>query len=238
MKKILFFLIFSILSCKQQNTVTGRFYPNEYRPEFNLSQLSTISVSSSNILSGEESLILITTYDNSGMPMTKGGGLIYLNYSGTGSVIFSKVIDNNNGTYTSSFKGIKSGLVDISAFMNPSKNKVKITTQSVTIGVGSIDLQKSSVLFSSPIIPVGQTLSFTLTLKDLNNNVIDDNSLQIYPTLLEGTSQATLNGVNYVGNGKYEGTLTATASGTPTKVNLSIRRFGSVLSSQYFTVVN
>jgi hypothetical protein len=76
-------------------------------------------------------------------------------------------------------------------------------------------------------------MPFILTLKDSLSNVIDDNSLQIYPTLLDGTIEGYFSGVDYIGEGKYQGTFTPTVLGTTTKINLSIRRLGSVLSPNF-----
>lgn len=235
---ILFFTILFSLSCQRETSINGKYYPNEYRPELNLSVFSTLQVSSTTLTSGEEALIHIVAVDSLGNSLTSGGSVISLGYEGTGSVLFSSVIDNNDGTYSSSLKSVKNGTVQIFARLNSGKNSTVIYTASpITVNLGGIDLNKSTIDFDKTSFKVGQSMTFTLTLKDLNNNVIDDNSIEAYSTLLEGTSEGSFGSVSYIGNGKYKGTITGTVVGTPTKINLSLRHVGSVLSKVSFEVV-
>ena len=234
----LFSILFLSISCQRETSISGKYYPNEFRPELNLSNLSTISVSSTVLNSGDEALINITAIDSFGNPLNVGGSTISLNYEGTGSAFFSPLIDNNNGTYSSTLKAVKNGTIYLKAKLNSSKNSVTVyNTTPITINLGSIDLNKSTIDFSLNSFSIGNTMTFILTLKDLNENIIDDNSLEIYSTLLDGTSEVFFGGVNYIGNGKYQGTITGSVAGTPTKINLSLRRIGSILSKTSFEVL-
>jgi hypothetical protein len=237
MSKILFLFFLILVSCQRPTTVQGRYYPNEFRPELNLSSFSTLSLVSNTLSSGEETDLTIQSMDINGQPLSVGGGIIGLTYEGTGGLAFSQFTDLNNGLYTAKVLAVKNGTVLVKAILNPSKQKVIISNSVQTIiNVGEISLTKSVISFTNSTGVLNQPMPFTLTLKDSLSNVIDDNSLQIHPTLLDGTVEGYFSGVDYIGEGKYQGTFTPTGLGTPTKVNLSIRRLGSVISPNFMVV--
>lgn len=228
----LFCLSFLILSCQKESfNVNGRYFPNEDRPEFNISSLSTLSVSTQTIKSGEAVIVTFQALDENNNPMTSQGVVSFLT-EGTATGSFSQVVFDGNGNYTSVFTAKKIGTLNLKARVNPYKKGISIGSIPITVTLGDLSLTQSTITFSQTMLMVNETMSFVLTLKDVNGNIIDDPSLLINPTLLDGTSEGTFGSVNYISNGQYEGTLTGTVAGSPAHINLSIRRQGSVYSSQ------
>jgi len=228
----LFCFSFLILSCQKESfNVNGRYYPNEDRPELNISSLSILSVSSQIVKSGESITVNLQAVDENNNPMTSQGVVSFFT-EGTATGSFSQVVFDGNGNYTSTFTAKKLGTLTLKAKVNPYKKAISVGAIPVTVSIGDLSLTQSTIVISQLSIQVNETISFSLTIKDVSGNIIDDSTLLINPTLLDGTSEATFGSVNYVSNGKYEGTLTGTVAGSPAHINLSIRRQGSVYSTQ------
>ena len=233
------FYIFILLffnSCQKESlSVDGRYYPNEYRSEFDISSNSILSLSSNTVKSGDQIQVNLQAYDNSNNLMTTQGVVNFFT-EGTASGIFSQVVFDGNGNYSSTFTAVKTGSLIVKAKVNPYKKSIIVGSESLIVTIGDISLTKSTITFNKTLIQVNEPLTFTLTIKDNSGNNIDNGDLQINPTLLDGTSEGYFSSLTYLGNGQYQGTLTGTVQGSPTHINLSIRRQGSIYSSQTFQV--
>ena len=237
--KLFCLLLLLLSSCqKDKINIIGKYYPNQYRPELNLSQASALSVSSATLRSGDEIQVTLISVDSNNQSVNYGGGRVnfFIQESGTAGS-FSTVVDNNSGIYTSVFTAVSSGNFTLKARVNYAKNSMTIGNIPIKINPGPLSLENSKIFLSKTLIKVGESLVFTLTLNDIGGNLYDDGSLIINPTLLDGTSSGNFTSVNYIGNGKYEGKFTGSGKGTPTHINLSIRYQGSVYSSQTVEVV-
>lgn len=233
------FLIISILglvSCQKETfKVEGRYFPNEYREEYNLSANSILTVSSQTIKSGETISVNLQALDLNNNLITVEGLVSFVS-EGTANGSFSKVIFDGAGNYSSTFTAQKTGTFILKAKLNPYKKMVTVGSIPMTVTIGDISLTQSTITLSASMITVGDFLTYTLTIRDINGNLVDDSTLQINPTVLDGTSEGSFSDFNYIGNGKYQGKLTGTVVGSPTHINLSIRRQGSVYSNQTFMV--
>lgn len=239
-KIILFSLLFFTISCQDSNKfdITGRYYPNEYRGELSLSADSLILISNNILQAGDQATVSLLAINDQGQPTNSGGSLVYFFVEGVASGAFSATVDHGTGVYTSIFTATKVGSGLIRARLNPIKKLVVTGAVPITISVGNLSLINSTITISPSVIIVGNSLNFTLTTKDAANNVFDDGgNFIIYPTLLDGTSEGTFGAISYIGNGQYKGSLTGTVRGSATKINLSIRHQGSVLSTSTFTVM-
>ena len=85
---------------------------------------------------------------------------------------FGTVTDNQDGTYTATLKGTKSGNAQISVTLNGKAFAVAPVTVKLTADSSNLDQDKSS-LTAAPLSIVANdtaTSSLTLTLKDGNDN--------------------------------------------------------------------
>lgn len=239
--KLLLFLILSILisSCEQKSNIQGKYFPEEYRQEFNLSAFSEIQVSSNTVKSGETIDVLLISKDQNSNNILIGGGTVSFSLSGTGSGNFSNFQDQGNGTYSAKFTGSKVGSVNLFARMNPNiKKKTNSQSQTVTVTIGDLNLEKSDMYFSKKQMLVGESADIIFYPRDASGNLLDQNDYEIHGALLEGTSEGSVSSFSYETGGTYTGSFYATAIGTPTKISLSLRRIGQVLSKKTIEVVN
>ncbi|MEM8017616.1 invasin domain 3-containing protein, partial [Morganella morganii] len=102
---------------------------------------------------------------------------------------FSSVIDNQDGTYTATLKGTKSGNAQISVTLNGKAFAVAPVTVKLTADSSNLDQDKSS-LTAAPLSIVANdtaTSSLTLTLKDGNDNPVPGQTV-LFSTTLGGTT--------------------------------------------------
>ena len=144
---------------------------------------------------------------------------------------FSGVTDNQDGTYTATLKGTKSGNAQISVTLNGKAFAVAPVTVRLTADSSNLDKDKSS-LTAAPLSIVANdtaTSSLTLTLKDGNDNPVPGQTV-LFSTTLGGT---TFSGVTDNRDGTYTATLKGkTAGDAALKVTVN----GAVLAVAPVTV--
>lgn len=232
----LYVFIFLISSCQKESfNVEGRYFPNEDRPEYGISSNSILSISSQTVKSGETITVNLQALDENNNPIISEGVVSFMT-EGVATGFFSQIQFDGNGNYSSVFTARKTGSLNIKARANPYKKGISIGSIPVTVSLGDLSLTKSTIVISKNFLLVNETISFVLTLRDISGNLIDDSTLLINPTLLDGTSEGYFSSVDYSNNGTYSGTFTGTIPGSPAHINLSIRRKGSVYSTQTVVV--
>ncbi|WP_195432104.1 Ig-like domain-containing protein, partial [Morganella morganii] len=144
---------------------------------------------------------------------------------------FGTVTDNQDGTYTATLKGTKSGNAQISVTLNGKAFAVAPVTVKLTADSSNLDKDKSS-LTAAPLSIVANdtaTSSLTLTLKDGNDNPVPGQTV-LFSTTLGGT---TFSGVTDNQDGTYTATLKGkTAGDAALKVTVN----GAVLTVAPVTV--
>ncbi len=144
---------------------------------------------------------------------------------------FGTVTDNQDGTYTATLKGTKSGNAQISVTLNGKAFAVAPVTVKLTADSSNLDKDKSS-LTAAPLSIVANdtaTSSLTLTLKDGNDNPVPGQTV-LFSTTLGGT---TFSGVTDNRDGTYTATLKGkTAGDAALKVTVN----GAVLTVAPVTV--
>lgn len=131
---------------------------------------SSISVGTSSLASGLQTLVVLTLKDEGGNPIISSGRTVAFSYSGgTSTGQFSAVVENADGTYSSNLTGKIAGSAS-SITANIDGQAVTSQAPSLNVIPGSISLAMSSV--GGPTSGnVGVTVTLTLTLKDGNGNL-------------------------------------------------------------------
>ncbi|MEM8392727.1 invasin domain 3-containing protein, partial [Morganella morganii] len=124
---------------------------------------------------------------------------------------FRCVTDNQDGTYSATLKGTKSGAAPLTVIVNGTGLAVAPVTVTLTPDSANPDKDKS-VLTASPLTIVADnatTSSLKLTLKDTYGNLIPGQTV-LFSTDLENTN---FSGVRENHDGTYTATLKGTKSG-------------------------
>ncbi len=174
------------------------------------------------------SAITLTLRDVNNNPVA---GQVALFSTTLANTTFGTVTDNQDGTYTATLKGTKSGNAQISVTLNGKAFAVAPVTVRLTADSSNLDKDKSS-LTAAPLSIVANdtaTSSLTLTLKDGNDNPVPGQTV-LFSTTLGGT---TFSGVTDNRDGTYTATLKGkTAGDAALKVTVN----GAVLTVAPVTV--
>ncbi|EDV0150143.1 hypothetical protein XL31_005230, partial [Salmonella enterica subsp. enterica] len=145
---------------------------------------------------------------------------------------FSTVKDNQDGTYTATLKGTKSGTAALKVTVNGAELAVAPVSVKLTGDKDHLDKDKSS-LTAVPLTIVANnstTSSLTLTLKDVNGNLVSGQTVQFTTTLADTTFGVVKD--------NQDGTYTATLKGSKSgDAPLTVIVNGTGLSVAPVTVV-
>ncbi|GAA0341638.1 hypothetical protein GCM10009131_21200 [Morganella psychrotolerans] len=156
----------------------------------------------------ETSALTLTLRDVNGNPVSGQTTLFSTTLADTS---FSTVTDNQDGTYTATLKGTKSGDAKISVTLSGNTFAVAPVTVKLTADGGNLSEAKSS-LAADPVTIVANntaTSTLTLTLKDMNGNLVSGQTALFSTTLAE----TTFGTVTDNQNGTYTATLKGTKAG-------------------------
>ncbi|MEM8010392.1 invasin domain 3-containing protein [Morganella morganii subsp. sibonii] len=174
------------------------------------------------------SAITLTLRDVNNNPVAGQTALFTTGLQGT---TFGTVTDNQDGTYTATLKGTKSGNAQISVTLNGKAFAVAPVTVKLTPDSSNLDKDKSS-LTAVPLSIVANdstTSALTLTLKDANDNPVPGQTV-LFSTTLGGTTFSTV-------KDNQDGTYTATLKGkTAGDAALKVTVNGAVLAVAPVTV--
>ena len=174
------------------------------------------------------SAITLTLRDVNNNPVAGQTALFTTGLQGT---TFGTVTDNQDGTYTATLKGTKSGNAQISVTLNGKAFAVAPVTVKLTPDSSNLDKDKSS-LTAVPLSIVANdstTSALTLTLKDANDNPVPGQTV-LFSTTLGGTTFSTV-------KDNQDGTYTATLKGkTAGDAALKVTVNGAVLAVTPVTV--
>lgn len=233
--KYLFILVLFLFSCTAKQEMTGNYYPGSYQAQFNIGNQSTLSVSETSLVAGESAVVTATTFDNNGVRVNKGGAEVSFLSVGAGSVVFSSVTDNGNGTYSSTFTAQKSGEVRIGLAI---KNKtLSSRSEIITITPGAINKDRTDFFLTQTHYWPGEDSTFYVTPKDSFGNTVNNPNLNLTANLVDGTSQGSFSGFTYNPDGTYTTTFTASdEEGTVSTINVFIQGVGVSVSPYTVTI--
>ncbi|HDF2330273.1 TPA: Ig-like domain-containing protein, partial [Morganella morganii] len=174
------------------------------------------------------SVLTLTLKDVNDNPVA---GQSVLFSTGLADTTFSRVTDNQDGTYTATLKGTKAGNALLKVTVNGTEMAVAPVTVTLTGDKDNLDKDKST-LAADPltIVADGNTTSaLTLTLKDVNGNAVSGQTV-LFSTDLTNT---TFSAVTDNHDGTYTGTLKGTTAGVAV---ISVTVNGTVLAVAPVTV--
>ncbi|NGE93567.1 Ig-like domain-containing protein, partial [Morganella morganii] len=128
--------------------------------------------------------------------------------TGLENTTFSAVTDNQDGTYTAGLKGIKAGDALLTVTVSGTELAVAPVTVKLTADSSKLDKDKSA-LTAAPLSIVADntaTSALTLTLKDVNGNLVSGQTV-LFSTGLENTTFSAV-------TDNQDGTYTAGLKGT------------------------
>lgn len=121
---------------------------------------------------GSAGSVLVTVKDWAGNVRTQGGDVLTVGYqakAGTGTVTDTSTVDNQDGTYTLSFKMEKVGIYTVSVTMNG--NLLDVLSQDLTV-VPASPSPENSLLTVQESMKLDDTLSITVQIRDLYSNFV------------------------------------------------------------------
>lgn len=180
---------------------------------------STLTISAATISSGTAATVVATLKDINNNPVPSGVMVVFNKAGGTSSGIFDSIVNNNNGSYTTTYTGVTSGTAQT---LSVSVDGVTLNpTVTVTVVPGPALLANSSLTITSPTVVSGSFVTATATLKDVNNNPIDS-GVTVTFAKTGGTSTGTFGSVTNQGNGVYNIRYTGVTSGTAQTITVLI----------------
>ncbi|WP_202906382.1 beta strand repeat-containing protein, partial [Morganella psychrotolerans] len=156
----------------------------------------------------ETSALTLTLKDVNGNPVTDQTVLFSTDLADTS---FGTVINNQDGTYTTTLKGTKAGEAKISVTLNGNAFAVAPVTVNLTADDSNLSGDKSSLTAvpDSILADNTETSTLTLTLKDVNGNLVSGQIVLFSTTLAD----VTFSTVKDNQNGTYTATLKGTKAG-------------------------
>ena len=186
------------------------------------SATSLVSVSSGTVNSGSGVTVTVQAKDSGGNNLLQGGATVTFGTTGgTSTGTFGSVVDNHDGTYTTTFTGVLSGSA-ITIQGSIQGNLVTTTAPTVAVNPGPISPTKSVVSVASSTVVSGTTVNVSLQGKDAaGNNVVVGGSTVAF-TRAGGTSTGSFSATNDTGTGLYTATFSGLVAGTATQIGATI----------------
>ena len=198
------------------------------------STLTSSSGVAGSIASGSSATLTLIAKDSAGNLLTSGGRSVVFSYSGgTSTGTISGTTDSSSGMYTATFEGVIAGsATTLSATIDG--DPILSTTPTIQVQAGAISLSQSTVSPSSSSLAAGDTVTLTLTFRDLHGNRVLDStqtsrlSLTL-SALTAGLSRASFSAFTPVAGseGVYQSVATATTAGTANSIQASLSGLGS-----------
>jgi hypothetical protein len=180
---------------------------------------SVVTVSAASVVSGAPVQVVLQAETAGGVKETGGGlrvGFALKSGSG-GQGTFGPVVDNGNGTYTTTFTGTVAGSNTITATIDG--QAVTAKAPAVKVAAGAVSLATSLVTLSASTVAAGGTVTLTFQPKDAAGNKLVVSGLAV--TFTPGSTsggQGKFGAVKYNTNGTYTCTFTGTTAGANTVV--------------------
>jgi len=200
-------------------------------PGLPVSANSTLVTDISSLPSGSHATITATLKDIHNNPVPSGIFVGFNKTGGTSTGTFGSTTNAGAGVYTTTYQGIVAGTAQT---LTVSVNGTSlIPTVAITVIAGPADWSHSNYSLSSNTVISGNFITASLTLRDVNNNLIDS-GVTVDFTKIGGTSTGTFNTVSNSGGGLYTIRYTGVTAGTAQNLQVTINgtSFGSALPIQ------
>ena len=185
---------------------------------------TTLALSASTVAAGASVNVTIQAKDAAGNNRTSGGATVVLNTSaggGESTGSFSAVIDNSNGTYSSTFTGDYAGTATtVTGTINGST--ITTTLPTITVVPGAVSTAHSVINVSSTTLLSGSSITTTLIAKDARSNQLTTGGLTVAFNYAGGVSTGTFGSITDNNNGTYSSTFTGVLAGSATTLGATI----------------
>ncbi|UOE99943.1 LamG-like jellyroll fold domain-containing protein [Bdellovibrio reynosensis] len=229
---LLLSLVFALAGCKSSSTIDESFLGGiAISPS-----KSAVVASDSSLLSGTAITLTLALRDQHGQVFWYEGSNPTVTFStsgGTSTGLFSDVINNDDGTFTTTFAGVNAGTpTNIIA----SVDGVPLTSTAPAIQVlpGNYSLAHSYVSLSAASITSGSFVTATFHTYDTSGNPLTSGGFVVSFSQNGGTSTGTFSAVTDNGDGTYTATFTGGVMGTATSIRAAIA--GQLITSAHPTV--
>lgn len=181
------------------------------------SSLSTLSVSSNTVVSGNSVTVTATIVDLNSNPISSGitVGITATGGSSTGTM--GAVANAGSGVYTATYTGVTAGSAQTLNITVGGSNLGP--TNTITVNAGALNLTNSSLTTSSTTLTSGGVVTLTATLVDANNNPVPGT---VAFTKTGGTSTGNFGTIVNQGGGVYTVTYTGIVAGTAQTIGVTI----------------
>ena len=183
---------------------------------------SEVTVSASTVASGDTVGLTLTTKDDRGRTVTRGGHIVVFRASGGLSTgLVGPTIDRGNGTYSAVFRGIKAGLATtIGATIDGEQVTHPLPT--IRVRPGAFSPATSIVTVTPRTVVAGGQAKIELLARDAAENAHESGGLRVSLTTGGGSAAGTIGPVTDHGNGRYSAMFTAAAIGSPLTIGATV----------------
>ncbi|HYK11096.1 MAG TPA: invasin domain 3-containing protein [Gemmatimonadales bacterium] len=183
---------------------------------------SIVSVPVDSLQSGATFTLQLQAKDAAGNSLTTGGATVVFSVAGgTSTDSIGTTVDNANGTYAASMKGVLAGTPDtVKATLNGTPVSSALPT--VFVYAGPVSAAKSLISVADSVIAAGGVDTLLLTTKDAAGNLLPKGGLTVVFGISGGTSTGVIGGATDLGNGKYRSIFTGVNAGTAVTVGATI----------------
>ena len=197
-----------------------------------------LSASSTTVPAGSSVTVTIHAKNANNTPQTVGGIPIVCSIaSGSSTGTFTPVIDNNDGTYTTTFTANQVGTA-ITVGLATNLNFNIDTPLSLNVVPGAVSPLTSTLSLSQLVISSGNSALVTATLKDaFGNPVTSGISVAFINSTGAGESTGTFSATTNQGGGVYTADFTGVVAGTARTIGVSIDGVSLSGISQAITVL-
>ncbi|MGE5087297.1 MAG: invasin domain 3-containing protein, partial [Bacillota bacterium] len=187
---------------------------------------------------GSSVTITIHAKNANNTPQTVGGIPIVCSIaSGSSTGTFTPVVDNNDGTYTTTFTANQVGTA-IAVGLATNLNFNIDTPLSLNVVPGPVSPLTSTLNLSQMVISSGNSALVTATLKDAFGNPVTSGINVAFTTSTgNGESTGTFSAITNQGGGVYTADFTGVVAGTARSIGVSVGGVNLAGISQSITVV-
>jgi hypothetical protein len=173
--------------------------------------LSTLSITSSVVIAGQNVTLTATIKDANSNPISTGILVTFDKIGGTSFGNYSVVTNQGSGVYTATYTGVTAGTAQtVQANVNGAGFG---PTQSVQVLVGAPHISHSSLTISSGTVASGSSVNITAVIKDSQNNPITS-EYAITLDAIGGSSTGTISAINNAGNGTFTASYSGSVAGS------------------------
>jgi Invasin, domain 3/Fibronectin type III domain len=183
-----------------------------------------ITAPSTTITIGQTVTLTGKVYDYTGALVTTGGKGFAMNLATSGPGNLASVIDNNDGTYTTTFTAVNAGSTSVNGSVSSSY------TLTSTVTLVTTELHLAVTVQNAQMNPGGTSYVYVQTKNAAGTN-ISSGTYSLTFSAGGGTSTGTFSAVTSMGSGLYRATFTGGSGGTPVTISAASATAAFVVDS-------